>query len=231
MQISWNQTEHGSIAIKLSPAINSIHQNSQWNTSECHERGQTKLTFQFSPEGSDGGDDDDDYQKRFRKLAIKVEKQRERKVKELDENVKSWYHTPTLFLGRTKFTSDEQWSSNALDFSEKEVVQNRSPFHRLNLVRRLNERIATTKSTNPNHLEMYCRRPMMREMYPDFDVVNEKKREAYRKRYQRHIKYGRVDSELKAKAPGLLLTVGPFITRDEYVQFPPTVARYLLHSV
>ncbi|OJD26159.1 hypothetical protein ACJ73_02469 [Blastomyces percursus] len=227
IQVSWDHAEDGSISILISHVANSrggikkrssAHQNSGWSFSERQENDVNKIAFQYSPTVPDVGcgNGDDDHQKDYsRKLAAKVERGLERKIKELDENNDSWHSDPTLFLGTIEFTSSGQWSSNALDSTEKDISQARNPFHRINLVCQLDRRIQTAKLSNPSHLDRYCRKAMMLEIYPDFNDVTDRKRDAYSKRFQRHIRHGQVDSKLKGISAGLLLTVAPSLARDD----------------
>ncbi|KIV98880.1 hypothetical protein, variant 3 [Verruconis gallopava] len=184
-------------------------QDSSWSFFETRAGSLNKIVFRF-PQGGNGRS------KRsiLQDLTERINKDWLKRVERIEQNQASWLENVCLFFGSFDFASAEQWSSHNLDSAEPEIKRERGPWHRVNLVRRLNERLREAKRNNPNYSELNCRNAMLAEIYADFNNSG-KKRKAYQKRFQRRINHGRVEAKLLKISTALLLTVAPILNYDD----------------
>jgi hypothetical protein len=223
VSILCEQREDGAIALLITHSANSpgaiqkerdFGQDVSWSFSEKHALSLNRIVFRF-PQGEIATS------KRsvlLLDLRERIKKGWQKRVEKIEQNGASWLENASLFFGRFEFSSAEQWSSHNLDSAESEIQRERGPWHRLNLVRRLKERLQVAKRETPDYSELNCRRAMLAEIYPDFNQSDGKKK-AYQKKFQRRTKHGGVDENLVGISAALLLTVGPILKYDEYVHF------------
>lgn len=230
LRVSYTLTENDSIAVVISRATNPSSEivkeqcssdGSRWSSKEHHKGELHNIVFQL-PHSQDGCENDaredngHDYH-RYQNLIKRIEGGWEDKMKRLQQNETQWIRDPTLFLGRYSFDSSLQWSAHILDTTDRLLSKERNPFHRVNLLRHFHKRIEAAKRANPDYLEISCRKSMMLEIYPDFEQAAPKQQQKYHKRFQRYMNLGNVESKLGDGNPSLLLTVAPYLARDEYV--------------
>jgi hypothetical protein len=131
--ISCEEREDGVIALFIKPSPNTpdgiekgeaFGQNTPWVVSEHHHTaGLNKIIFRITQDGIISS-------KRsvlLQSLATRTRQKAPRRIQKLDENVISWLQDPSIFFGRTTFTSTEQWSSHNLDSAEPDVKRERGP--------------------------------------------------------------------------------------------------------
>jgi len=120
-----------------------------------------------------------------------------------------WMEDPKEFFGMTAFSSSEQWSLRALTDSEKNLDEERSPFHKVNVAYHLQERIKKSKFSETN-----CRKAMLQQIYPGFDKLDRPETKCHQKRLARHITQGRALTLITTENPGLLFVAGS-LSREE----------------
>ncbi|KIV98320.1 hypothetical protein, variant 2 [Verruconis gallopava] len=219
VSITCEQREDGAIALLITHDSNSpgeiqkhsgFGQDASWRFSEKRAVSSNKIVFRFPQGGNSRSKRSMDRQD----LTERIKKGWPKRVERIEQNGASWLVNACLFFGSFEFASAEQWSSHNLDSAEPEIKRERGPWHRVNLARRLDERLQAARRENPYYSELNCRRAMLAEIYPDFDESDEKKR-AYQKRFQRRINHGRVESKLLGISAALLLTVAPILNYDD----------------
>jgi hypothetical protein len=219
VSISCEQRRDGTIALLIthSPDLpgairkkEDFGQDASWTFSEKHTASANKIVFQFSQ----GINKKSKQSILLQDLTERINRYWPKRVEKIEQCGATWLENASLFFGKFDYASAEQWSSHILDSAEPDVKRERGPWHRINLARRLDERLVIARREVPDYSELNCRRAMLAEIYPGSDYSDEVKK-AYQKRLQRRLNHGRVDSKLLKISAALLLTVAPILNHNE----------------
>ena len=163
--------------------------------------------------------EDLDAVERVRKLRRKVEKGWRTVSK---EDFQRWDKSPAAFFGEVEFTSSEMWSFISLRDSDARTHQARDSFHKANLSIHLNQRIDQSRKNNMGFSHTgdpgwQCRKAMLAAMFPGWEHKTTEEKQPLYKQFERYVRQGQTLLNLMHYNGGLLLTVAPLLSREEYV--------------
>jgi hypothetical protein len=217
VSLQWTEGEDGTLTLEISHSDKSpggirrsvqTGETSSWNYAEKVVSNTNTICFQAASASIANETRDAHHQ-------VKIRNKWASTVETLNNFIVKYYKNPSTFFGVISSDSREEFSYLALEESRNEMHRYRNPFHRINLALAYEEGLRRVKEGNPHFLEQNYRTTYLKGLHPGYTALNRKKRGAVAKRFGRNIDQGKQLCQLSQNTPGLLLTVGSILSREE----------------
>ncbi|KAF1347264.1 hypothetical protein EJ07DRAFT_160402 [Lizonia empirigonia] len=223
VSLQWNEGPDGVLELQIrhsKDAPGGIQGNieannpSLWSYSEkCQSNASTVRFEAKSASGFPSHTTDDKAQ--GADIRDKLKKGWAKTMETLQRCIIPYYDDPIMFFGMHPYKSKEEFSYQSPEDTQNELYKFRNPFHQINLALKYNEGLQSVRKQHPNFLETHYRTTYLEKLHRGYNHLKGKDRNAVWKRFERNIDQGNCLCQLVTETPGLLLTVGSFLSKAD----------------